>query len=146
MATALRFAILARVSTEGQATEGESLSVQQKTLRKCVEMLNGTIVKEYIGAKSATSGEKERPILDEMLADARKKEFDALMVYDLSRLTRDPIKSKIILADLKKNGIKIFTQTQQHNFSVQDKNKLLKNILKYRNTFEDSGFLHAMIS
>lgn len=117
MATALRFAILCRVSTEGQANEGESLVVQQKRLRECVQILNGTIVKEYSGSESATSGEKERPILDEMLADARLRAFDCLMVYDLSRLTRDPLRSKVILADLKKNGIRLFVQAQEHDLN-----------------------------
>ncbi len=135
MATALRFAILCRVSTEGQANEGQSLDVQQKTLQKYVEMLNGTVVKEYIGAESATSGEKERPILDEMLNDARRKEFDALMVYDLSRLTRDPIKSKIILAELKKNGIKLYVQTQLYSLDNPETN-LVVGLLSEINAFQ----------
>jgi DNA invertase Pin-like site-specific DNA recombinase len=135
MATALRFAILARVSTETQEKEGESLAVQKKILTKCVEMLNGTIVKEYIGSESATSGEKERPILDEMLADSRKHLFDALMVYDLSRLTRDPIKSKIILAELKKHNIRLYVQTQLYNLDSPETN-LVVGLLSEINAFQ----------
>lgn len=112
----MRVAILCRVSTQDQATEGQSLEVQQKTLRKCVEMLNGIIVKEYIGQEHGTEGH-ERPILDEMLNDADKKVFDALVVYDLSRLTRDPVKSKFILGALKKSGIRLFEQNREHDLN-----------------------------
>ena len=47
MSNKIRFAILARVSTESQEKEGKSLEVQTKTLRECVERLNGIVVKEY---------------------------------------------------------------------------------------------------
>ena len=129
------FAILCRVSTADQADEGQSLVVQQKTLRKCVEMLNGTLVKEYIGSESATAGEKERPILDEMLTDAQKKLFDALIVHDLSRLTRDPIKNKIILAALKKNGIRLYEQTREHDLNSPE-TVLYAGIMSEVNAFQ----------
>ena len=61
----LRFSILARVSTSEQEDKGTSLEVQQKTLRRCVEQLNGTVVKEYIGQESAM-GVKERPNLEDI--------------------------------------------------------------------------------
>lgn len=112
----LRFAILCRVSTEQQADEGMSLEVQRNTLVKNVQLLNGIVVKEYIGQEHSTEG-YERPILDEMMLDLSKRMFDAVMVYDLSRLTRDPIRSKIILAKLKEYGIKLFIQTQDYNFN-----------------------------
>ena len=111
----MRFAILARVSTENQENDGQSLEVQTKTLKNCVQMLNGQVVKEYIGQEHATAG-YERPILDELLLDLNSKSFDAVMVYDLSRITRDPIKGKFIFATLKKLGIRLFIQTQEYCF------------------------------
>ena len=135
MATALQFAILARVSTEGQANEGESLVVQQKRLRECVQILNGTIVKEYSGSESATSGEKEKPILDEILNDAGKKMWDAIMVYDLSRLTRDPVRSKIILATLKKHNIHLYVQTQHWSLDNPE-NAFLVGLMSEVNAFQ----------
>ncbi len=134
---ATRFAILARVSTQEQEKEGQSLEVQQKTLNQCVSMLSGVVVKEYIGSESATSGEKRRPLLDEILNDARNKVWDAIMVYDLSRLTRDPIKSKVILAELKKNNIKLYVQTQLYSLDNPETN-LVVGLLAEINAFQAS--------
>jgi site-specific DNA recombinase len=131
-----RVAILCRVSTQDQASEGQSLEVQEKTLRKCVEILNGTVVKEYIGHEHGTEGH-ERPILDELLNDARRKVYDALMVYDLSRLTRDPIRSKVILAELKKHGIKLYVQTQLYSLDNPETN-LIVGLLSEINAFQAS--------
>lgn len=131
----LRVAIFARVSTEGQEKDGQSLEVQVMTLRNCVEVLNGTVVKEYVGSESATSGDKKRPILDEILNDARNKEFECLMIYDLSRLTRDPIKSKIILAELKKYNIKLYVQTQLYSLDNPETN-LVVGLLSEINAFQ----------
>ncbi|MGB5051333.1 MAG: recombinase family protein, partial [Caldilineaceae bacterium] len=136
MATALRFAILCRVSTESQEKEGQSLEVQQKTLRECVDMIGGIIIKEYIGQEHGTKGH-ERPILDEMIVDARKKEFDALMIYDLSRLTRDPSKSKFILAELKNSGIKLYVQTQLYSLDNPETN-LIVGLLAEINAFQSA--------
>lgn len=129
----LRFAILARVSTEGQEKEGTSLEVQQKTLRECVERLNGTVVKEYIGQESAM-GTKERPIFDELLADCSRNLFDAVMVLDLSRWSRNPEKSRYGLAVLKRHGIKLFIQTTEYNLSNPETD-LIVGILNELNAF-----------
>lgn len=129
----LRFAILARVSTEGQEKEGTSLEVQQKTLSKCVEMLNGTVVREYIGQESAM-GVKERPIFDDLLADCSRNLFDAVMMYDLSRWSRSPEKSRYGLAILKKNGIRLFIQNTEYNLSNPETD-LIVGILNEINSF-----------
>jgi site-specific DNA recombinase len=130
----MKFAILCRVSTDSQANEGESLAVQKLTLQKCVDVLGGVIIKEFIGQEHSTEGH-ERPILDEILSDCSKGLFDALMVYDLSRLTRDPIKSKIILANLKKNGIKLYVQTQLYSLDNPETNLVL-GLLSEINAFQ----------
>ncbi|MEI2780954.1 MAG: recombinase family protein [Candidatus Competibacter sp.] len=116
-----KFAILARVSTTGQEREGVSLEVQRTVLAGCVKTLGGTLIKEYVGSESATAGEdKERPMLDEALSDVKSGLIDALMVYDLSRLTRDPISSGLIRADLKKYRVKLYVQSQEYNLDNDD--------------------------
>ncbi len=134
MTNQFRFSILCRVSTEGQATEGQSLEVQQKTLRKCIELLNGTLVKEYIGSESAM-GIKERPIFDELLSDCSKGIFDCVMVYDLSRWSRNPETSRYGLAVLKKNNIRLFIQAAEYNLSNPETD-LIVGILNELNAFQ----------
>ncbi|MEI2782172.1 MAG: recombinase family protein [Candidatus Competibacter sp.] len=130
----MRVAILARVSTEGQENEGESLVVQQKRLQECVASLNGTVVKVYSGQESATSGKKARPILDQLLEDSATGVFDAIMVYDMSRFSRDPVKSKISLGILKRNGIKLYIQNQLYDLDNLETN-LIVGILNEINSF-----------
>lgn len=129
----MRFSILARVSTTEQEDKGTSLEVQQKTLRRCVEQLNGTVVKEYIGQESAM-GVKERPIFEELLTDCSRNLFDAVIVYDLSRWSRNPEKSRYGLAILKKNGIKLFIQNTEYNLSNPETD-LIVGILNELNAF-----------
>lgn len=112
----LRVAILARVSTEGQEKDGQSLEVQTKTLRECVERLNGTIVKEYIGQESAM-GTKARDIFADMLVDCSLNLFDAVMVWDFSRISRNQNDTALFVNVFKKNGIKLYTQTQEYNLN-----------------------------
>ena len=112
----MKFAILARVSTEGQEKDGQSLEVQVKTLRECVERLNGTVVKEYIGQESAM-GTKRRDIFTEMLVDCSLNLFDAVMVWDFSRLSRNQNDTALFVDVFKKNNIRLYTQTQEYNLN-----------------------------
>jgi hypothetical protein len=88
----------------------------------------------------------------EMGADERLLRLLVQMAPDLPPLYRE---YSLALTDLEGLATQAMEENSQaidllkeiyEKRSVQDKNKLLKNILKYRNTFEDSGFLHAMIS
>lgn len=122
----LRYAILCRVSTDRQAEQGESLEVQENLLRECVKNLGGVVAKVYRGQEHSTTG-YERPILDELLFDAANKEFDAVMVYDISRWTRDTERAQMALMFLKKHNIKLYTQYTQYDFADPNQ-KLQYNI------------------
>src|SRR5215831_14447055 len=87
--TTLRLAALSRVSTEKQEQQGESLRTQRTQIEQAAKRIGGTIVKWYSGAEHATEG-YERKLFAQMLQDATQHRFDALMVADASRLTRDP--------------------------------------------------------
>lgn len=122
----MRFALLARVSTQQQAEQGESLEVQESVLRECVKNLGGVVSKVYRGQEHSTSG-YERPILDQLLFDASNKEFDAIIVFDLSRWTRDTERSQAALMFLKKHGIKLYSQYTPYDFADAS-SKLLYDI------------------
>ncbi len=112
----LRFAALIRVSTDKQEKQGESLRTQEKQITQAVETLGGVITKRYAGQEHATSG-YEREQLDKLLADATKKRkpFDAVMVFDASRWSRDNARSKAGLQAFRDNDIRFFTLTQEHD-------------------------------
>src|SRR5437016_5129476 len=109
----LRFASYTRVSTEAQEQRGHSLRTQVAGIEAAVKKMRGTetegeIVARYgEGQESGTAGHA-RPQFDRMLDDAAKRKFDAVIVYDLSRWTRDPVKGGYAAEILRTNGIRLF--------------------------------------
>jgi len=115
--TSLRFAPVIRVSTEGQERKGESLRTQTMQINHYVETLKGTIPGHcwrYVGQEHATPNQ-ERKKLDRLLADSDKNLFDAVIVCDASRWSRDNLKSKTGLEILRKNGIRFFVGMMEYD-------------------------------
>jgi site-specific DNA recombinase len=107
----LRFAPLIRVSTEGQEDKKQSLLDQTAAIKQYVQFLGGTIVGwQYCGQEHSTP-DHERKKLDQLLADCSKNKFDAVMVYDASRWSRDTYKHKEAAKVFKEHGIRFFTGT-----------------------------------
>lgn len=116
----LRFAPLIRVSGEEQARLGESLDTQRKQIEEAVKSLGGVIppklATRYSGQEHATPG-YERKKFDQLLADAASGQFDAIMVADISRWSRDNEKSQQGLKVLRKHGIRFFVLTTEHDLT-----------------------------
>jgi DNA invertase Pin-like site-specific DNA recombinase len=110
----LIFAPLIRVSTETQKKRGESLNTQRKQLESAIYSLGGEVYHWYAGQEHATS-EQERKILDDLLHKAQEGKFNAVIVCDTSRWSRDNKRSKEDLEMLKRNGIKFFVGTTEYN-------------------------------
>ncbi|MBU4566010.1 MAG: recombinase family protein [Desulfarculus sp.] len=106
-ARALKFALFPRVSTEAQKREGESLQVQREQLKSAVGHLGGEIVAWFGGQEHATAG-WDRAQFSALLVAAERGEFDAVMVTDLSRWSRDNARSKKELVLLRKVGVRFF--------------------------------------
>ena len=119
MAKELLFAPLLRVSTEAQEKKGESLRTQEKMIRQSVEILKGCIPEccwKYSGQERATPGQ-ERNKLDQLLEDSGKGLFDAVIVCDASRWSRDNAKSKQGLKVLRDHGVRFFVGTREYDLS-----------------------------
>ena len=113
----LRFAPLIRVSTEKQEQQGESLNSQKKQILQAVDYLNGTIPKrcwKYSGQEHATP-DQERQKLTQLLEDSGNGIFDAVIVCDASRRSRDNKKSKDGLQILRSNGIRFFIGNTEYD-------------------------------
>ncbi|WP_114689458.1 recombinase family protein [Polynucleobacter necessarius] len=57
--------------------------------------------------RAISGASKDRPGFREMLKAAQSKEFDVLLVDDLSRLSRDDIETKQVISRFKYQGLRI---------------------------------------
>jgi len=78
-----------RVSTPGQAKEGESLATQRQAIESYAENKGWELVAIYEDAGISGSTTAGRPALLELLEDAPKGKFDVLIIPRLSRLGRN---------------------------------------------------------
>jgi len=85
-----RFVALARVSSREQEREGFSLEIQEDALRKYAEHNDGTIVRLFKIAETASKRD-ERKTFKEMIAYAKKHsiEIDGLLFYKVDRAARN---------------------------------------------------------
>jgi len=117
--TQIRFAPIIRVSTEGQEKKSESLKTQRTQIIGYVKALKGIIPEhcwQYCGQESATK--KERILWDKLLEDSGKDIFDAIIVCDASRWSRNNQKSLEGLEILRKNKIRFFIATSEKDLNL----------------------------
>lgn len=80
----MRAAIYLRVSTDDQTTEN-----QRRDLEKLAELRGWPVVATYEDAGiSGAKGRDQRPGLDALLRDARKRRFDIALFWSVDRLGR----------------------------------------------------------
>src|SRR6266851_9288769 len=78
----MRCALYARVSTADQSTDAQLVA-----LREYAERRGWAVAGEYVD--EGVSGSKERrPALDRLMADARRRAFDAVAVFRFDRFAR----------------------------------------------------------
>ena len=115
MMSKIRFAPIIRVSTEKQEKKGESLATQKIQITDAVKQLGGEIPDncwKYSGQEHATPSQ-ERTKFDKLLSDAGKDLFDAVIVCDLSRWSRDNTSSRAGVEILMNNDIRFFVLQQE---------------------------------
>jgi DNA invertase Pin-like site-specific DNA recombinase len=124
---ALRFAALVRVSTERQASKGESLRTQTDQINGAVTLLGGTLARTYAGQEHGTEG-WERKQLDQLMADATRPAhpFDAVIVADPTRWSRDNIDSDTKLGQLRDARVRFFVLASEYDLNDPEKRMFLR--------------------
>ena len=108
----MKVAIYIRVSTPGQAINGESLEMQKERLLEYVKAHGWELFKTY--EDGGFSGKNtNRPAFQEMIHDAELKKFDILVVYKIDRLSRSILDFHTTMKFLEKQGISFVSVTQQ---------------------------------
>ena len=104
----LRFAPLIRVSTQEQDRSG-SLDRQRQRIEAAIKDMGGkipdTLTDRYTGTESATDIEN-RKILERLLKDCEKNLFDAIVVEDESRWSRDERERAVKILRKKDMGVR----------------------------------------
>jgi DNA invertase Pin-like site-specific DNA recombinase len=127
---ARRIAIYARVSTSGQ----QSVDMQLRDLRDLAVNRSFEVIKEY--CDEGVSGSREsRPALDTLLRDARRRRFDAVLVWKLDRLGRSLVHLVRLLQDLRSLGVELISFSEGLDFTTTT-GKLLYQVISAFAEFE----------
>jgi site-specific DNA recombinase len=84
-----RVAIYARVSTTEQAEEGYSIDEQVRLLKEWCNLHGYIVYKEYVDRGISGKSIHGRAALQQLLNDAKNKEFDIVLVWKINRLSRN---------------------------------------------------------
>jgi hypothetical protein len=104
----MRIAIYARVSTRDQ-----SCDLQVRDLKAYCTARKLTIFREYVD--SGESGAKDsRPKLNELMADARKRKFDAIIVWRFDRFARSTKHLLLALEEFRSLGHPVHQLPREH--------------------------------
>ena len=100
----------ARVSTDMQEDRGLSLPQQLKEIREYASNEGIHIVEEYSEAASAYQKYDKRIKFHEMLKRAKSDtNVNAILVHDLSRFSRDSLRAKELMRELRSAGIRVIS-------------------------------------
>ena len=106
MDKALRIVAYTRVSTQEQAEKGVSLDAQRARLEAyCVAQ--GWPAPELVTDAGVSAKSLERPGLDQVLAEVRRKKVDVLLILKLDRLTRSVADLAPLVKTLERGGCQL---------------------------------------
>jgi DNA invertase Pin-like site-specific DNA recombinase len=106
----MRVAIYARVSTKDQ-----SCDLQVCDLRAYCTARKFTIFREYVDV-GESGAKNSRPRLDELMADARKRKFDTVLVWRFDRFARSTKHLLLALEEFRSLGIQFISY--QENIDI----------------------------
>jgi len=130
-----RVAIYTRVSTVEQAREGYSLAAQEKVLRNYCELKKLDVTGVYPDEGISGKNIKGRPGFMALLRDAKENKFDIVLVWKLSRFTRNLKDLVNTCEELEASGIML--ESFSENFdSDTAAGRLMRGVLGVMGQFE----------
>lgn len=107
-----KVAIYCRVSTEEQASEGYSIQAQLQTLRNYANLYNWQVSNEYVDEGISGKNIQGRPAMQQLIADVEKGEFKAILVWKISRLSRNMLDTLVMLDKFEENNVKFISYSE----------------------------------
>jgi site-specific DNA recombinase len=110
-------AIYCRVSTEEQASEGYSITAQLQTLRQYAHLYGWQIAEEYVDEGISGKDIKGRPAMQSMILDVEKAKFQAVLVWKISRLSRNMLDTLVLLDKFDEYDVKFISYSENFDTS-----------------------------
>ncbi len=121
----MNIVIYARFSSHSQTEQ--SIEGQLKVCYEFAERNGYKVIGEYID-RALTGTSDARPEFQRMIADSAKRQFQAVLVYQLDRFARNRYDSATYKAKLKKNGVKVLSARE--NISDDASGVLMEAVLE----------------
>jgi len=121
----MKAVIYARYSSAGQTEQ--SIEGQLRVCHEYAAQMGYSVLKEYID-RATTGTNDQRPSFQEMIADSKRKEFVAIIVYKLDRFARNKYDSVVYKHKLKQNGVRVVSATEAISDSAEG--KLVEGLLE----------------
>ena len=126
----MRAAIYARVSTNN----GQDPMMQTRELREYCERRGWTVEGEYVDV--GVSGAKDsRPELNRLMTDAKRRKFDAILIWKLDRFGRSLRHLVNALAELEAIGVAFVSLTDNLDLSTPS-GRLMFQVIAAMSEFE----------
>lgn len=114
----MRVALYVRVSTDGQVQDGFSIDAQIEQLKKFSVSEKYSVVEIYKDEGISGKNIKNRPGFKRMMKDAENNLFDKLLIWNISRLSRDYVDSVLTCKILKEDyGIIVHSVSDNTEYS-----------------------------
>ena len=110
----MKVGILSRISTSNQSNESGL-----EELRSICEKSDYEIVEEYVEVVSGSKGKEDRSELSRMLSDCKKRKFEKLIVWELSRLGRSLSHLVNTLQEMNDSGVDLYSVREGIDTSTQ---------------------------
>lgn len=117
--------IYARYSSHGQ--QEQSIDGQLRDCHAFAERQGYSVITEYID-RALTGRNDDRPDFQRMLSDAKKKQFQYILVWKLDRFARNRYDSAVHKAELKKYGVRVISATE--NITDEPEGIMLEGLLE----------------
>jgi len=122
----MNIVIYARFSSHSQTEQ--SIEGQLKECYAFAHRNGYTVVGEYIDRAISGTAAENRPEFLRMIADSSRKQFDAVLVYQLDRFARNRFDSATYKAKLRKNGVRVVSARE--NISEDASGILVEGVLE----------------
>ncbi len=111
--------IYARYSSASQ--NEQSIEGQLKVCYDFAERNGYKVIGEYIDRAISGTGAENRPEFQRMIADSAKRQFQAVLVYQLDRFARNRYDSATCKAKLKKNCVRVLSARENITEEISPK-------------------------